>query len=1694
MDTVSKHHIRHKGSRIFYGLGVLLLSLSPLTADSQSVSTSTSDVAVLIQIGHSATPNRIRAHHREKNSFLQTWDGGDVRLWRRVDTTEQWRLFRHWKNMDATWSHKLKGELAYIGANVDGMFELYDAHNYELLYRISANMPVKNRPSSFHIVSGDSGRVVILRLRELDSQDREFYSLHLAIHSQSFAPWQLFPGNPRITGFSELGDGLFGAQTGEDKLWQIIRVDASGKAHTVHLSGLPTHLPEVRKLQNAVFGVALYDDALRVKEDTGATWHLSYINSRGEIMPIKLPGLEPNAIKDIRAVPNSKDFIRLVERGSGDDEALLTRFYWVDDKKNLRLAHQAIPGLPDAARNFRVLAKDRVVGATEVDDANENGIPGDWAWRVKDISGDWRSPHDLLPGLKGEIWRMVDFLHGEGLGVQTLPIEDGSSYRWHWYLHESSTGHWQAIDKVLPLPHQVQINFISDRDDNLDEEGTYIKLVATPDEPPSTETESPVPVAVRNVHYMILDEDGEWTAVRNLVAQHHPGREEHILAVNALRNGLIVDIQHNADEPPVHLFFYKNRDRQWVPLDNVFLATAGRTVRGVRPFPKVQRSEVLANDHLVLLHEQRDANWDGIDNDTQLLQAGDEGWRILRAKNALGRKADQLSYEPNLGLLVRTTRTTGEKHFFYPNNAGNWIDIRSMVPEAPVKISSAFVFADGRGLGVKELFDSNDNGRFGERFFYYRDGELWQDIGKSLPKAFPVIQTIISGGGRSSISVQEADDANGNGLAHEWRHYYRRDDAWGDLKQRWPDIPNQLSELWVSADGRVLTIREEWDANENDLPFELFAGVWSDVQQDFVPISSVIPALQTNNIVAIRSLWNGRGLAINMPSTDTTAGVKFRAGDIWHLYQHQEADRWKKLQISTNDLVAVRGDAAGRLLALQKQGSDRWELWTRKVFGSDFVRWQGRQPSSSGLDSLKDIRLNIAKDLIALKTHDLWIDREERWKIWRQDGDSLSLIGHSATPTWFGLDHHADSQKRIRFDNASHYLDGRQVDNVSQPAIWFHGMPSIPSQENILYAPDIITQTLAAPDGTSPPIRVDALGYGPDGTVVIYQIGGRRLVVGFSNGPVWMETRSLFNQNVDTGHSDLMLLMNQLPDGTERLVRLDAPDRWIWSYRHKGRQIYYDDNGYFFNETNAASEILTFRVGMKVYSFAQLGSYLFRPDLLEKHLDLPERSLFELTPRDADRIEFARKLAPEGVDISNLQPPHIKVLDSAKTTDEPFVELTVIAEGYGIDKTSITARILGAGQARSASVPLRSRESTWQRLRIVKKVSLLPGENRLEITVFDATGLSHSQRLDVTFKSKEERKPTLYVAVVATAQYKTNSLSNLPLTQKDAHTITTAFNKQSGKRFNKVVLHTWCQQDDCDSQPIRQNLFEELPNFLAEAQDGDYIVLYVSGHGLKIGNEYFMIPADGDPKISTTLVAWSEIRNWLSSARLGKKIVLFDTCHSGAVFQHGQNRRRLVQQAAEDDGIYVLSAAAADAAAYEVSSLGNGVFTYIVQQGLEGPADMGDGVVSFEELAFYVARGVRQLSSARRIRMEPNVPILNQDMDFPLADVNSLQQLSLRVLDESSFDHSALPRRVAWWKNRIKKLDSDLSVMNRQQTGIYELAIIEKDGEPIRGQLSISGGEVLDRWHFSEISVEDMLSVMVKKLRASTKHPVPSKI
>lgn len=204
--------------------------------------------------------------------------------------------------------------------------------------------------------------------------------------------------------------------------------------------------------------------------------------------------------------------------------------------------------------------------------------------------------------------------------------------------------------------------------------------------------------------------------------------------------------------------------------------------------------------------------------------------------------------------------------------------------------------------------------------------------------------------------------------------------------------------------------------------------------------------------------------------------------------------------------------------------------------------------------------------------------------------------------------------------------------------------------------------------------------------------------------------------------------------------------------------------------------------------------------------------------------------------------------------------------------------------------------------------------------------------------------------------------------------------------------------------------------------------------------------------------------------------MLLDSCHSGAAFQH-----HLVQQAAEHDGLYMLSATAADAAAYELDRLGNGVFTYVVQEGLEGKADRdSNSVVSFEELATYIGNNVRDLSSRHDIRMEPYVPILSQYLDFPLSDVKNLRRVFLQVTDSSSFGYQALPGRFAWWQKRIEEMD-ELSLSNLQDE-FYRLSIVENAGEPSHSLLSTSDGTEISRWDFREISVEDMLQALVEKL------------
>src|SRR5439155_1420620 len=116
-----------------------------------------------------------------------------------------------------------------------------------------------------------------------------------------------------------------------------------------------------------------------------------------------------------------------------------------------------------------------------------------------------------------------------------------------------------------------------------------------------------------------------------------------------------------------------------------------------------------------------------------------------------------------------------------------------------------------------------------------------------------------------------------------------------------------------------------------------------------------------------------------------------------------------------------------------------------------------------------------------------------------------------------------------------------------------------------------------------------------------------------------------------------------------------------------------------------------------------------------------------------------------------------------------------------------------------------------------------------------------------------------------------------------------------------------------------------------------------------------------------------------TSIRSKWKALFTDACHSGLIRQTSAATNGLVSQSLDDVGtgssLFTFSASHGDERSFEDPALGggHGIFTYFLVQGLQGQADeSGDGVVTAEELAYYVYHQVHEYVSKRKESQNPN--------------------------------------------------------------------------------------------------------------------------
>jgi hypothetical protein len=297
-------------------------------------------------------------------------------------------------------------------------------------------------------------------------------------------------------------------------------------------------------------------------------------------------------------------------------------------------------------------------------------------------------------------------------------------------------------------------------------------------------------------------------------------------------------------------------------------------------------------------------------------------------------------------------------------------------------------------------------------------------------------------------------------------------------------------------------------------------------------------------------------------------------------------------------------------------------------------------------------------------------------------------------------------------------------------------------------------------------------------------------------------------------------------------------------------------------------------------------------------------------------------------------------------------------------------------------------------------VELVPGENLLRASAVSRDrSESNDDRVRVYRDAPVTVRPTLYVLAVGINVYEDRAFE-LRFARPDAEAVAAFFAQTGPRLFGAVKAVTLV-----DRMATRAGIRQALAAMAAEARPEDVVLVYLAGHGVGLGQQFYFLPhemrrdEDQDAAIRRYGIPASSLGEALRRTRALKQVLVLDACNSEAalpllaklaVFRGlGPAEHKAIQMLARANGIHLIAASTRQQDALEVRDLGHGVLTYAFLSGLggKGPAQAPttpDGLVTVLGLLQYVNQQVPALTETYH-RGRKQYPVsFNAGMDFPL--------------------------------------------------------------------------------------------------------------
>ncbi len=461
--------------------------------------------------------------------------------------------------------------------------------------------------------------------------------------------------------------------------------------------------------------------------------------------------------------------------------------------------------------------------------------------------------------------------------------------------------------------------------------------------------------------------------------------------------------------------------------------------------------------------------------------------------------------------------------------------------------------------------------------------------------------------------------------------------------------------------------------------------------------------------------------------------------------------------------------------------------------------------------------------------------------------------------------------------------------------------------------------------------------------------------------------------------------------------------------------IVFDKNNYYATSKNG-SKLVGFHINngndkaSTFYNFRQFDYQLNRPDLVLKALGTANQSLMA-----ALKTAHEKRIKRSGYAVQDnntlVKAPELTLRNQPQVVQEQKFKLRFNLSGVNLKKISVTVNSVPVDVSGGDASALYKKDT---QITIIYDVGfeLLPGKNTVEVWATDINGVSSSVKsFTVVYNQKDAPKPDLYIVSIGASNYSQASF-NLTYAAKDANDVVNQFSSSTtlyGK-VNRLLL---------TDEKVTAAAITNIKSFLSPANIRDKVIFFYAGHGLFDAKfDYYLASWDMDfNNPSAKGLSYESIEQVLAGVKARSKLVLIDACHSGEIDKEEVQAKTTTNTGAttsvkfrnvgsdityktnlgmqssfslmkgmfadlqDQTGANVISSAGGLELAMESEKWKNGLFTYVLLEGLQNrTADQNkDGEISISELTKHLRENVSRLSEGKQV---PTTRTENIEGDF----------------------------------------------------------------------------------------------------------------